>query len=597
MRFKWKLFFSYLLITLIPFIAAERYIAHHLKGSLLNQTENRLLNEALLLKTIIERENTPEFLTFDIDRFVKLAGKDIGERITFINAKGSVLGDTGIASEAVKDMEDHSNRPEFISAFRKSHGMAIRHSTTLEIDMMYLAVKVKQKGSFAGVVRVSLPLTKIKKLIHKTELTLVTAFITCVLFILILNIFVSRKISKPIEEITQVAKAISGGDFDVKVYSTGKGELEALGDSVNVMAREIKWRIHEITQEKQTLATILRDMSDGVMVVDARGRIVLVNSVLKVLLGKQFSVVGKTPVEIIRSAQLQDCFAGVLKEGGTFKMELTVPTSGPDKILDVTATALKPEDRTEGAIAVFHDISELKRIDMVRKDFVANVSHELRTPLTSVKGYAETLSEGKIEDFSKITSFAGIILKHANRLSALVDDLLSLTHLESDTEAPAKKEMDLKEVLESVVLIVKPSAEGKDLTIDMEAVPRDLKVFADRDRISQALINLLDNAVKYTPKGGLISVSATEVEEEIHITVADTGIGIPKEDLDRIFERFYRVDKNRSRKMGGTGLGLSIVKHIVKGHGGSIWVQSISEEGSAFTFSLPKNQIPISERL
>jgi two-component system phosphate regulon sensor histidine kinase PhoR len=226
----------------------------------------------------------------------------------------------------------------------------------------------------------------------------------------------------------------------------------------------------------------------------------------------------------------------------------------------------------------------------MRKDFVANVSHELRTPLTSIKGYAETLCEEGIENVPQAGSFAQIILKHANRLSALVQDLLSLTQLESQSTLLNRQEVDLRKILDAAFLVVKPTAEAKNLNMETKGVANNTIVWADRDQIGQALLNLLDNAVKYTPEGGAISVSALDTEAEVQVTVTDTGIGIPREDLNRIFERFYRVDKNRSRELGGTGLGLSIVKHIVQSHGGRVWVNSEIEEGSAFSFSLPKRQ-------
>ncbi len=590
MKFKWKLFLSYFLIVLIPFLAAERYIAYHLKDRLLHQIEDRLLKEALLIKAIIEKEAETRRLSYEIDSLIKNMGRDINERITFIDNHGAVLGDTGIAPEDLKNIEDHSTRPEFIAAFKMSHGVAIRYSATLKMDMMYLAVKVAPRGEFLGVVRVAVPLTHINSLMRKTEYSLITAFVLCTALILILSILASRKLSQPIEEITRAAQESSKGNFAVKVYAGAKGELEALGRSINLMASEISNRVGEITQEKETLKTILRGMSDGVMVVDAQCKVILTNNVLEDWLRKSAAVIGKAPVEVIRSAELQDGFTRVLKRGETCKMELSVATPEADRILDVTIARLMPHDRTEGAVAVFHDITDLKRIEKVRKDFVANVSHELRTPLTSIKGYAETLCEGDLENVSKASSFAQIILKHANRLSALVDDLLALTRIESESSPVLKKEISLREVLDGSMLVVKPHADAKHIAIHTESVPEKTMVWADRDQIGQTLINLLDNAVKYTPKGGSITVSATDVGDEIHVTVKDTGLGIPKEDLDRVFERFYRVDKNRSAEMAGTGLGLSIVKHIIQGHGGSVWVRSELEEGSSFTFSLPKKQ-------
>jgi two-component system phosphate regulon sensor histidine kinase PhoR len=589
MKFKWKLFFSYLIIILVPFLAAERYIASYLTERLLKQTEGQLLKEAFLVKAILEKELANALAPERIDPLVKKLGRDIHARITFIDHRGTVLGDTNVAAHEIGSMEDHSRRPEFISAFQKSHGVAVRYSTTLDIDMMYLAVKVQPKDAFLGVVRIALPLTDVKGLISKTEFTLTLAFLLCALLILILNILASRRLSKPIEEITQAAKAISAGDFNIKVYSDGKvKELETLGRAVNTMSSEIRKRVWEITQEKETLNTILKSMSDGVMVVGNQGKILLINRVLEKLFDYLQDTRGKPPVEVIRSAELQDGVMKVLETGESFSMELTVTTPDSDKVFAVTATRLMPGGKTEGAVAVFHDITELKRINKVRKDFVANVSHELRTPLTSIKGYAETIYHGKMDDMAKAQSFSEIILKHANRLSSLVEDLLSLTKLESEQSTPSKRDINLKEVLDAAVLVVKPVAEKRHLEIHTDQVPQNLIAWADRNQISQALINLLDNAVKYTQKNGMITVTGKETADEIQVTVKDTGIGIPREDIDRIFERFYRVDKNRSRDMGGTGLGLSIVKHIIQGHGGRVWAKSRIEEGSEFTFSLPK---------
>jgi two-component system phosphate regulon sensor histidine kinase PhoR len=590
MKFKWKLFFSYLLIVLIPFLAAERYISAHLKSRLTQQIESRLSKNALLLKGIIEKEYANRIPSYELDFLIKKLGMGLHERITFIDKQGVVLGDTEISSADLPNIEDHSRRPEFIQAFKTGYGMAVRFSTTLDIDMMYVARTVAPEGDFLGIVRVAVPLTMVRELMRKTEYSLILAFVLCALLGLVLNIFLSRRLSQPVEEITWAAKEISRGNFDVKARPGTKGELSVIGDSINLMASEIRKQVEELTQEKETVKTILRGMSDGVMVVDAEGRIILINAVLENLLQEALDVTGRTPVEVIRSAELQDGFDAVLDTGETFKMELSVATLESDRVFDVTIARLMPQNRMQGAVAVFHDITDLKITEKMRKDFVANVSHELRTPLTSIKGYAETLFTEDIEDHSKIKSFAKIILKHGNRLSALVEDLLSLTRLESQSTPIIKKEFDIRKVLDASVLMVKPAAEAKSLGIHTESVPERTMVWADRDQVGQALINLLDNAVKYTPENGSVKVHFTETEDEFQVTVEDTGIGIPREHLNRIFERFYRVDKNRSREMGGTGLGLSIVKHIIQAHGGRVWVQSELEVGSSFSFSLPKKR-------
>lgn len=590
MKFKWKLFFWYLLIILVPFLAAQRYISAHLRSRLIDQIETRLSKNALLLKGIIEKESANRLPSYELDSLIKNMATGLDERITFIDHEGTVLAETEISAAGVKKMEDHSRRPEFIQAFRTGYGTAIRYSMTLDMEMVYVARSVASQQGFLGVVRVAVPLTMVQETIRRTEYSLGFAFVLCAFLVLILNIFVSKRLSRPVEEITWAAGEIAKGNFNVKARPGISGELAVIGNSINLMASEIKRRVEELTQEKETVKTILRGMSDGVMVVNAEGRIILINRVLESLLEGVPDMMGKTPVEVIRSAELQNGFAGVLKTGRTAKMELSVATQEADRVFDVTIARLMPEKRMLGAVAVFHDITDLKRIEKMRKDFVANVSHELRTPLTSIKGYAETLFTDEIADDSKIKSFAQIILKHANRLSTLVQDLLSLTRLESQATPMAKTEFDLRKVLDGAVLIVRSVAEAKNLKLATEAVPEGTMVWADRDQISQALINLLDNAVKYTPENGSVKVHITETEEEVQVTVEDTGIGIPREHLNRIFERFYRVDKNRSREMGGTGLGLSIVKHIVQAHGGRVWVQSKLEVGSSFSFSLPKKE-------
>lgn len=587
MKLKWKLFFSYLLIVLIPFLAAERYIASHLEDRLLNQVKDRLFEEALLLKALIEKDYAARAPSYEIDPLVKKMGRSIRKRVTFIDWQGVVLGDTEVPAGRLREVEDHSGRPEFKEAMKSSHGVSIRYSTTLKIEMMYLAVKAESRGELLGVVRVAVPLIEVDELIRNTELSLASAFVLCVLLILALNVMVSRRLSQPVEEITRAAQEISRGNFDIRAYPGARGELGLLGRSIDHMASEIKRRVHEITQEKETLQTILGSMSDGVMVVDAQGEIILTNRVLEELAP---GAVGKSPVEVIRSAELQEGFTKVLVTGETFRMELSVSTPEGDRVFRVTIALLMPGDTPEGCVAVFHDITDLKRLESIRRDFVANVSHEFRTPLTSIKGYAEILSEEGREDSAKRRSFARIILNHANRLAALVSDLLSLTRLEFQSVPAVKEELDLGELIETSILTVRPSAEAQDVGLHTESMPEETIAWANREQIGQALVNLLDNAVKYTPRGGAVKVSVSDAGKEIEVTVADTGIGIPREDLNRVFERFYRVDKNRSRELGGTGLGLAIVKHIIKAHGGRVWVKSEIEEGSTFGFSLPKRQ-------
>jgi two-component system, OmpR family, phosphate regulon sensor histidine kinase PhoR len=360
------------------------------------------------------------------------------------------------------------------------------------------------------------------------------------------------------------------------------------------MNSRLKNTIMEISREKDYLQTILKGMSEGVLVVDGRGRIRMVNEALRKLFPLPPEVLDRTLLELIRNAELEEAIREAIKNGKNSAFELTLPTS-PGRSYEVNVVGIRPtserinQEGREiwGAIAVFHDISRLKELERIRQDFVANVSHELRTPLTTIKGYAETLLEGAMKE-EVAFQFVQVIKRHTDRLTKIVEDLLTLSKIESK-ECQLKMEVfSLRDLIDDAIGFVKEPAEKKKISISQNEIPSFLTLKADRNYLEQVLINLLDNAIKYTPEGGRITISAIENNsEEIQFSVGDNGIGIPKEDLPRIFERFYRVDKGRSQELGGTGLGLSIVKHLVQAHGGRIWVESRLGEGSTFYFTLP----------
>jgi two-component system phosphate regulon sensor histidine kinase PhoR len=336
-------------------------------------------------------------------------------------------------------------------------------------------------------------------------------------------------------------------------------------------------------------------MVEGVLVVDERGRILMVNDALRKILSLSSEVVDKAPLEAVRNAELEEAIREAIREGKNTAFELTFPLSG-GKIIEVNVVGISPSpeeidkkaEKVKGAIAVFHDISRLKELEKIRQDFVANVSHELRTPLTTIKGYTETLLDGALKE-AVAPQFLQVIQKHADRLTKIVEDLLALSKIESKEFYLKVDRLPLSELIDDVSDFVKEAAEKKKISISRSIIPSSLEVMGDRSYLEQVFINLLDNAIKYTHEGGEISISAFENEQrEIQVLIQDNGIGIPKEDLSRIFERFYRVDKGRSQELGGTGLGLSIVKHIVQAHGGRVWAESKPGEGSAFYFTLPE---------
>jgi len=329
-------------------------------------------------------------------------------------------------------------------------------------------------------------------------------------------------------------------------------------------------------------------MAEGVMVVNKDNSIILVNEALKDFLGKDIAFEGKTPLEVLRNTEFHEGLERILQGTPNFTMELSIPTPR-ERVFEVNIVGMGSGELVQGAIAVFHDISKLKRLERIRRDFVANVSHELRTPLTSIKGYAETLLEGAINEGHKANQFVQVILKHANRLSNIINDLLMLSKIETREERIPQKEIDLKELVDTSIQLVQKQATEKRIQVEVGPLLENNMVMGDRDLLRQAMVNLLDNAIKYTPAEGTITIFLEDLEREVQVNIRDTGIGIPREDIDRVFERFYCVDKDRSRELGGTGLGLSIVKHIILAHGGRIWVESKLEKGSTFSFTLPKS--------
>ena len=427
------------------------------------------------------------------------------------------------------------------------------------------------------------------------------SFLFSSLFSLILMIplayFLARSLADPISEVTRRAIQLVSTTFGGKVQISPADELGSLSKAISEIGSQLGNKIEEISKEKDYLQTILKGMMEGVLVVDGRGRILMVNDALRRLLSLSSDVSDKMPLEIIRNAELERAIRKAIQDGENVALELDLNKSG-EKTIEVNVVSMLPSNRRmgedsegmRGAIAVFHDITRLKQLERIRQDFVANVSHELRTPLTTIKGYAETLLDGALKE-DVAFQFVQVIKRHTDRLTKIVEDLLMLSKIETKEFQLKMEVISLPNFIDDVLDFVKEPAEKKKISLSRNKIPPSLAVQADRGYLEQILINLLDNAIKYTPEGGRVTVSAIERDsKDIQFLIEDNGIGIPKEDLSRIFERFYRVDKGRSKEMGGTGLGLSIVKHLVQAHGGRVWVESQPGEGVHLLFH-PAKQI------
>jgi two-component system phosphate regulon sensor histidine kinase PhoR len=413
----------------------------------------------------------------------------------------------------------------------------------------------------------------------------------------ILGSFFARRVTRPIAEMTAVARRMAEGDFSRKMPAPSSDEIGHLGRTLNLMAQRLEDRLIELEGERAKGTAILDSMVEGVVAVDGSNRILLINaSACRLLDASSVAAAGRPFLEVIRNKEMLDLLDRTLNEGTFAQQELRIFTP-VQRVLQVHASPLKGRAQTTGAMLVLHDVTELRRLEMVRTEFVANVSHELRTPLTSIRGYLETLLEGGLEDRTHARPFLEVIHKHTERLGRLVDDLMDLSNLELGRVTLHRQPTVLADVIQNATTIYGPQAARQEIELRTE-LPHDLpRVLADRDRLVQILINLLDNGLKFTPKGGTVRVSASlthptpdtlhPVVDLVEVAVQDTGIGIPSQDLPRITERFYRVDRARSRELGGTGLGLAIVKHLVKAHGGELLIESELNKGTTVRFTLP----------
>lgn len=419
---------------------------------------------------------------------------------------------------------------------------------------------------------------------QKSQIILVAMFAGLTIIVLLL----ARQLMQPIKEITFMVQRMAQGDLSRKIMMPTGDEIEDLSKAINQILEQIRSRMAEVMSNKSRFEAVLLSMFEGVMVVDHSGQILLINQTLKDLLHVKGEAIGHKPLEVIRNVEIQEIIDKVLKKkSGVESQELMVLVP-EEKILFIHATPVQRDQRNEGAVLVFHDITDLRRLEKIRQDFVANVSHELRTPVATLKGYTETLLDGAIDDKANAKDFLKIMHADADRLAKLVNDLLDLARIESGKIKMSFEPHHLEDILDRVLLILQPQAKEKAVKL-LKQLPKDLpQVNVDETSIAQALLNLIENAIKYNREGGSVTIAAAEKGSWIEVQIIDTGLGINAQDIPRIFERFYRVDRARSRELGGTGLGLSIVKHIAHAHGTEVHVESQLGVGSVFSLSLPK---------
>lgn len=514
-----------------------------------------------------------------------------GARVTIIASNGEVMGDSALPAVSLPSLDNHLGRPEVQQALSKGAGASVRYSETVRREMLYVALPFALADGNTAVLRLALPLSSLTAEKEQFQTVLGMSLFVAALLVVFFSYILTRVSTRSLHAIAAIASRISKGEPGTRVLVESGSEVAELARVLNEMAQKTEEQLARISAERNRLDTILRGMGEGIMAADREGVITLVNPSFRDLFALQDEVEGKQIIDISRHPALQESFRIVLASGQERFEELQMHPSGRESTVLTHWVPLCENGVVKGVIAVFHDISDIRRMEKIRKDFVANVSHELRTPVTIIKGYAETLLAGALENSEQSARFVTIINTHAERLASLISDLLTLSQLESGKVGLQSRPVLLHEIAEHAVALLEPKIQERRIMIDCSQLLEAPAVLADPARLEQILVNLLDNAVKYTPAGGAVTMHAEPAGDEVRVAVKDTGIGIPPHDLPRIFERFYRVDTARSREAGGTGLGLSIVKHLVQLLGGTVAVVS-SSHGSTFYVTLKRYDVP-----
>ena len=531
---------------------------------------------------------TPQPRT-ELQQAVRALGTSAAARITLVAEDGTVLADSAVADADLSAVENHRSRPEIQQALTTGRGRDIRASHTTGERTMYHAIKTDLRQDGTGIVlRLGLPMTLLEEETAKLQRHITLAFGVAFGMAVLLSLWLARNITKPLSDMAAVARQLSTGDDSVRIPTSSHDEVGQVGDTLNRMTNQLKAKINELSEDRAQLLAMLTSMVEGVMVLDNLGRILQVNPAFERMFAvNRTDVRGRISTDILGHPELNALITSVLARQTGQEMELQL--SPGNRCLHVEASVTGYARENEAcAVLVFHDITELRRLENIRKDFVANVSHELRTPLTSIKGYVEALLDGGKDDPDTAINFLNIILKQSDRLNLILEDLLELSKIESGRVSFKADPLDLRNVIERTLSMIKPLADKKGHRLAAQLDEGLPPIAGDEGRLVQVFTNLLDNAVKYTPERGTITVTARTIPERVvELTVSDTGLGIPEPDRPRVFERFYRVDKARSRELGGTGLGLAIVKHIVEGHGGQVWVEGNQPHGSRFVVRLP----------
>ena len=585
-----------LTVTLVGFVAVSMlaagfYLGDALERASVDSQAERLATGGRLLHDDAEallagRAQAPELYLW-----ATRAAAAAGARVTLIRPDGVVIADSLVAPVNLASVENHGQRSEVRAALAGQIGRTTRRSTTVDIPLLYVAVPVQRSGTVSGVVRLALPLTAVSSSFAAIHRVLLIGGLVALVVAAGIGMFVAGRVTRPVVQMEAIARRMAQGDFDQRVPVRSTDEIGTLGRALNAMAASLVDKIADLEQERAKATAILDAMIEGVIAVDGHDRILTMNERARAIFGLPTRGEGQPFMEVVRNGELHTLVRGSRVSGAGAVSHREVRLLAPvPRTVEVNAVplVLMGDEPGVGVVLVLYDVTALRHLERVRTEFVANVSHELRTPLTAIQGYLETLLGGALEEREHARRFLEIAFRHTERLGRLLNDLTDLSNIELNKVKLSLEPVAIDEVVDSVLAIMQPRADAGRVTLSAD-VARDVPAaLADHDRVAQILINLVDNAVKYTAAGGSVTVRATKaVGGGVGVAVADTGIGIPPADLSRITERFYRVDKARSRELGGTGLGLAIVKHLVIAHGGELTVESTEGQGTTVRFTLP----------
>ena len=570
-----KIFFSYLVIISISFFVLDLLIKDEIKKVLTSKIEAELRAYVDLIDLRPHGEVLAQL------KKISLASNS---RVTLLDNLGKVTADSEIDSN---DLDNHLHRPEIQESRVKGYGKSVRFSNTLNVDMLYVAAPIKKNNEIIGYIRLARPLHDVNSFIEKVYQSIFVTIIILAIISLITALFISYRLAAPIRLMEKITRKLRQGLPTSSIILRTSDETKKLADNINYLVDELKNQIRLANEEKSKLMTAITSINEGVLILNKEEKIEFVSPTMANILSPEYdNIYGKTLLEALRNLELQDLYNKFKQYKETATGEITLGGTN-SIIMKVSISSFHGSDDIDKAMIVFHDITRLKKLEMIRTDFIANVTHEIRTPLTAIIGYLETIKSGNVKKSEDINKFVGIMLNQAERLNRLVEDLMTISKIELGEINFKYEDINIPEVLEDAISLMEKKAAEKRIELINELSQKIASIRGDKDRLMQIFVNLLDNAVKFNRDNGTVTINTAEAKDSVIINIIDTGAGIPKEEIQRLGERFYRVDKTRSRDLGGTGLGLSIVKHLMIAHGGRMEIKSKIGKGTIVSLFFP----------